>query len=322
MRFAVSGFLILVTCCGGEGTGGGTTEEATVVSSLTSDFTPPTGAAAGPGEAGPWNNRLMIATSTDGLNFTRKNVVVTDQGDVPDLVIAPSGRLFLYYTGWTIGTEVNKIVVAVSDDSGTTWAYKRVSISGFQGYAEPVDPDVQLLSDGTFRLFVTSDPGDGQGPRTYCTTSSDGFTFSKVGVAFAQPGKQVLDPTTYYANGTWHLYAGGSTSTALANWHATSADGITFTYSDERLFTTSGGNCAVANAVAVSAGWRFYAFTHSTSPSIVSFFSTDGWTWSSESGTRLALDTSAGLESNGVKDPAVVRLADGTWFMIYVSRIP
>ena len=53
---------------------------------LTSDFLPPQGSVEGPGKFGPWTNRLMIAVSDDGLNFTRTNRVITDQGDVPDLV--------------------------------------------------------------------------------------------------------------------------------------------------------------------------------------------------------------------------------------------
>lgn len=34
------------------------------------------------------------------------------------------------------------------------------------------------------------------------------------------------------------------------------------------------------------------------------------------------MDSATGLESNGVKDPAVVELADGQYLMVYVSAIP
>lgn len=81
---------------------------------LTSDFTPPTGKAADQGGQGPWNQRLIIATSTNGLDFARTNQVVTDQGAVPDLAQDNNGWIYLYYTGWTVGAEQNKTVVAIS----------------------------------------------------------------------------------------------------------------------------------------------------------------------------------------------------------------
>ncbi|MBI2899094.1 MAG: hypothetical protein HYY17_02850 [Planctomycetes bacterium] len=311
--------LILAGCGGGGGTGdespssGGTT--------LTSDFTPPTGKVAGPADHGPWSNRLMVATSPDGLNFTRTYEVISDQADVPDLVIDSQGWLRLYYLGWTVGTENNKVVVAISTDGGGTWAYKRVNLSGFTGMSSPVDPDVQLLSSGTFRMFVTSDPNDGAGPRTYLAEGTDGINFSKVGVAFSVPGKAVLDPTTLQTGAGWHLFAGGSVSAPGANWHATSADGKNFAYVGEQSFTYVGTPCAVSNGLAVPGGYRFYGFTQAAS-SIVSFFSADGETWTSEPGTRLTLDTASGLEAHGVKDAAVIRLANGTYLMVYVTEIP
>ena len=52
---------------------------------LTSDFTPPRGAAHGfarEGE-GAWQKRLMTAVSTDGLTFSRTNEIITDQPALP-----------------------------------------------------------------------------------------------------------------------------------------------------------------------------------------------------------------------------------------------
>jgi hypothetical protein len=37
---------------------------------------------------------------------------------------------------------------------------------------------------------------------------------------------------------------------------------------------------------------------------------------------RLALDLATGVEKDFVKDAAVARLADGTYFMVYVTDIP
>ncbi|MGQ9758993.1 MAG: hypothetical protein ACUVQ5_00240 [Candidatus Methanomethylicaceae archaeon] len=191
---------------------------------LTSDFTPPTGAATGP-EAGPglWKMRLMSAISTDGLTFTRTNKVITDQGDIPDLVQDSRGWIYLYYVGWTVGSEQNKMVVAISQDKGSSWVYKRVNILGFEKMADAVDPDVQILPDGTFRLYFTSQ--DGLGPRTYYAEGTDGINFKNMGVAFSKLGRMVLDPSTILIGSVWHIFAGGTTDTPEANWHGTSSDG-------------------------------------------------------------------------------------------------
>ncbi len=306
--------------CGGEGEGD-STSSAAVSTALESDFTPPTGAGSGPtSDPGPWKMRLLVATSSDGLTFTRKNQLITDQGDVPDMAIDSKGWIYLYYMGWTVDTETNKPVVAISTDSGATWAYKKVVLTGFDGMSQPCDPDIQLLANGTFRLYLTS-AATGASPGTNVAEGSDGIHFARVGTAFSYSGRNVLDPSTFYANGTWHLYAGGQTTAPGANWHATSSDGRTFTYLEERTFTYEKSACAVANCIPVSGGWRFYAFTHGAA-SIVSFFTTDGWQWMQDSGTRLVVDSTTGLEKNGVKDPAVVRLADGTYLMVYVTEIP
>ncbi len=313
---------LLVGCGGGSGGGDATSSSESETSVLTSDFTPPTGAGTG-GDTenmGPWGNRLLLATSKDGLTWTRKNQLLTDQGDVPDLVMDSQGWIYLYYMGWTVGDEQNKPVVAISTDQGETWVYKKVVLSGFENMSPPCDPDVQLLPDGTYRLYTTTS-NLGETPGTYVAEGTDGIHFSKVGSAFSRTGTNVLDPSTVHANGVWHLFAGGQTTTPGANWHATSTDGLTFTYYEEKIFAYQGTRCMVANAIPVSGGWRYYAFTTPVG-SIVSFFSSDGWTWTEEAGVRLELDTTTGLEKDSVKDPGVVQLPDGTYLMVYVTQIP
>jgi hypothetical protein len=287
---------------------------------LTSDFTPPIGRGIGPEAQGPWSNRLMSAVSSDGLTFTRTNQVITDQGDVPDLVQDSRGRIYLYYVCWTVGNERNKIVVAISQDGGRNWIYKKTVLAGFEGMSDPVDPDVQILSDGTFRLYVTAAAHD-EGPRTYYAEGSDGIQFERKGVAFDPPNTP-LDPSTLAIGDTWHIFAGGPTRQPGANWHGTSSDGRVFAFDEEMGFVKDERPHAMSNGIAVEGGYRFYAFPHTEVPVINSFFTTDGVSWRAEPGTRLEMDASTGLESAGVKDAAVVRLADGTYFMVYVTQIP
>lgn len=294
------------------------TQQATPSASLTSDFTPPTGKTSGPGETGPWNMRLMIATSSDGLTFTRTNKIVTDQGDVPDIIQDSKGWIYLYYTGWTVGNDHDETVVAISTDKGDSWVYKKLVFSGFEGMSEPVDPDIVILPDGTFRLYVTSDSHDGNGPRTYYAEGTDGINFSNKGVAFSQPGKNtIMDPTVLQIGNTWYYFAGTDSPDTM--WYAKSTDGKTFSLvSKEPRLTINGEKQMMVNGIAVPGGYRFYA----SAKEINSFFTTDGKTWTPDAGSRLTSDTSSGLETAFIKEPAVVKLSDGNYLMVYAAEIP
>jgi hypothetical protein len=291
-----------------------------VVIALENDFTTPSGKASGPGEYGPWNTRLMIATSNDGLAWTRTNRILSDQADVPDAIMDARGWIFVYYVTWAEEVR-NRIVAAVSPDNGVSWVYKRVNIANVpEGWAPQVDPDVVLLDNGDFRLYFTSDP-DGAGsikPRTYSAISSDGLNFTlESGVRFAAEEREVLDPTLLKIGEVWHYFAGGMGEGV--NYHATSVDGLNFTRApdvqiDKLMF---------ANGIEVSGGYRFYCFDVESPPShrIWSIFSTDGETWEVE-GKILDVDVATGFESVFVRDPAVLQIPDGTYVMFYTTRIP
>jgi hypothetical protein len=258
----------------------------------------------------------MVAISNDGLTFTRTNKKVTDRGDVPDLVQDGNGWIYLYYTGWTVGNEQDKTVVAISTDKGNSWVYKKLVFSGFEKMITPVDPDIQILSDGTFRLYVTSDPNDGNGPRTYYAEGTDGINFAKKGTAFSQPGKNtIMDPTVLLIGDTWHFFAGSDTPGLM--WHAKSSEGKTFSLIGKESLTINGEKQMMVNGIPVEGGYRFYT----SAKAINSFFTTDGTTWTPDVGSRLASDTSSGLEKAFIKEPAVVKLSDGGYLMVYATEL-
>lgn len=293
---------------------GETEEEA--AEALESDFTPPTGRAKGPGNLGPWLNRLVFASSTDGQAFTSTEQVLSDQADVPDLAIDEDGRLYLYYVAWTAGERDNQLVVAISDDQGDSWVFKYVDIDGLARTGrrgpQPVDPDIQILDDGTFRLYFTYDA------KTYYAESENGITFTYKGIAFQQSGKQVLDPNTILIGDTWHLFAGGGPG---GNWHAISSDGETFTFVGTEPFeSTDGRFYMMANGIPVDGGYRYWGFSNQGTD-IHSFFTTDGQTWEPE-GLSLAYSADREVEEGHVKDSSVIELPDGSFFMVYVTQVP
>ncbi len=294
-----------------------------VVHSFASDYEPPVGSGTvdrpGGGGVGPWALRLRIATSEDGLSFEKTDRILTDQADVSDLAVDDRGWIYAYYVGWTMGDVTNKIGVAISFDDGLHWVYKYVNIEGASGNIPPVDPDVVILPDGTFRMYVTyssdnagNERGDG-GPHTYYAEGANGIDFQMKGRSFGEGGA-VFDPTVAKIGDTWHLYA----------WdlHGTSNDGREFAPERQlKLRTSDGKGVIIANIITVNDGCRAYCYDPMSKDSIYSFLTTDGNTWSEEEGTRLDLEEGE-LESEMVKEPAVAKLANGSYLMLYSTKIP
>lgn len=115
----------------------------------------------------------------------------------------------------------------------------------------------------------------------------------------------------------YHYFAGGAPEGK--NYHATSPDGLSFTRTDDLAL----GDILMANGLAVESGYRYYGFVQSGdgSSTIRSVFTAAGVEWTIDPGNRLELDTANGLESVGVKDPAVTRLPDGRYMMVYSTII-
>jgi hypothetical protein len=292
----------------------------TALTAPASDFTPPTGAVRTfRKEEGAWQKRLMTATSLDGLNFVRTGRIVTDQANVPDFVMDRNGRLYLYYTGGTVGERSNVIAVAISGDQGRSWGLRYVEIEGAGG-PHPGDPDVRLLEDGSFRMFYTAGAPGSQVPEIFYAESKDGIHFTLRGSAFRLPGQVVMDSFTVPIAGRWHMYTLSETD---ALRHAVSENGTAFTPLDQPRFMVNGRAYIPTNEIVLPDGRvRAYAFTPGNRGDIRSWVTADGNSWDAEPGVRLSLNTEGGLEQDFVKDCAVVRLVDGTYLMAYVTIIP
>lgn len=283
---------------------------------LTSDFEPPFGPAPDAPSESPGAFRLLAARSSDGLHFERMGQIITDQANVPDLIVDEQGWVYLYYTGGQVGNRHNATALAISADGGETWVFKYVEFSGFPG-GPPVDPDIVRLPDGRLRMYVTTGTG-GRIAIAYAD-SEDGIHFTYGGEAFGLDDANVLDSTTFFVDNTWQMFT--LDGPRPEQWRATSVDGATFTPQGKTLFTAGGANYIGANGVPVDGGYRMYGF-FIPNRDFRSFFSTDGVAWVAEEGVRLAFDPASGLEGSYIKDPAVARLADGSYLMVYVTRIP
>ncbi len=288
-------------------------------------FSAPQGAADHEGTEGPWVRRILGAYSDDGLTWTRTNEVISDQADVPSLVMDDAGTLYMYYYGWTVGTKQNVPAVATSVDDGATWAFRYLSFTGFPGRGDVSDADV-LFEDGVFRMYGTTRV-DGHALISY-GESTDGVAFVYKGVAF-QPEDADADAgvaSVYRVVDGWRLLSlstlgmPASGTERGVHWYATSSDGKSFAFHSSVLFK-SDGPYFNGNVIPVVGGYRMYLFSD-MQQKIRSWFSADGETWVLEDGVRLSLDVSTGLENDYVGDPDVIQLPDGRFFMAYATLIP
>ncbi|MEO0125911.1 MAG: T9SS type A sorting domain-containing protein [candidate division WOR-3 bacterium] len=259
----------------------------------------------------------MIAISSDGLHWQRLNLIMSDSADVPDALVGPDRNVYVYFQGlWTHTRD--GIMVGISANGIDNWRFYQVVIPGTQTWpGHPCDPDIIFRND-TFRLYFTGDPIGDRNPETYSAISLDGLNFTlEEGVRFQIPGSLVLDPSLLWTGDTLQYFAGGAPPGE--NWHAHSSDGLLFfprpNFSIESLM--------MANGISLpQGGYRFYGFNNNPNSSgIRSIFSLDGENWVLEPGYRLQIDSTNGLESRYVKDPAVI-LKDSIFIMYYVTRKP
>jgi hypothetical protein len=287
------------------------------MSLLESDFKPTEGALDLAGE-GSWKKRILLATSEDGLIFTRTETVIADQANVPNMVVDDQGWIYLYYSGHTVGEKENVSAVAISSDNGETWVHKYLNIWDGDLFIEGNDPDVELLEDGTFRIFFLSKSILSEDIKIYYAEGTDGVNFDFGGVAFEREGP-AIDSSTFRIGDEWHQFS--LLGNTMHHFHATSEDGKTFTFLSQEDFNFEDRPYVMSNEIQTDSGVRFYAFSPGYAD-FASYTSTDGITWTLEDGVPLSFEGNSELESKYIMDPAVAQLADGTYLMAYVTVIP
>ena len=305
----------------------------------TSDFTPCSGIDTTETEIVAYH-RILLAKSPDGLTWTRLNKIISDRASVPELITDKDGNIRLYYIQVSCKeTGMKNIpVVAISYDQGSTWVYKRLNITAPAeatgckepgGNPPPVDPDVVVMPDGSYRLYATCPKGSGlqATPMSFVFFSDDGINFKNAKPTYVPAGGRALDPVSFKTSTQWHLYNGDEKGNEL---HATSSDGITFTEKDKFCpfkFTDSKGieQCyLIGDAIALDNLYRIYLFGNRPKEGFKSITSTDGENWVMEqsSGSYILSSVNSSTEYYEISFPTIAKLNDGSYITAYETFIP
>ena len=288
-----------------------------------SDLTPKRGRGNAPSNIrgdGPWAARILLATSTNGLEFVRLHYIISDQADAPNVIVDREGRARIYYSDFGNG---NVLACAIQERAGslTNWIYRRVHVLGRpEDYPNhPVHHSVVTLSDGRYRFYFAS---AAMASSIYSAISSNGVEFVKEdGVRFNAGREDLSGLTLLRTPKSWWLWCGGE-----GCFSTRSADGLNFTGAEE--FRVEGARFMPRSAVTLpnDGGYRLYGNfvgAGEWSGGISSVTSRDGENWQREAGIRLSLDGSRySLESHLTPGNGCALLPDGRWLMAYVAAIP
>ncbi|MBI4893816.1 MAG: hypothetical protein HY821_24580 [Acidobacteria bacterium] len=253
---------------------------------------------------GPWNHRILLATSSDGLSWSIRSEPLAEKASVPELFLDPNGRPTIFFVDAS-GTPEGIGALQLTPEG----AWQRVGTD-----LRDVDPNIVLLPDGTYRAYTKSSL-DGA---ISAYSSKDGLHWDALGEVFRDPRyTNATDPDVFQTPGEWVMLV----SLGANLLRCTSTDGLHFTATGTIL--SLGGS--VSDTVPVEGGWRTY-FHVNPNPAtsslfkIRSAFTPDGKAWQVEDGDRVIAPPD-GPASLGVADPAPIQLPDGSWLMAIKSFI-
>ena len=109
---------------------------------------------------GPWNSPLMIATSSDGTNFSNQQVF-QDSSGVPSVARISAVDLiaaFQWFPAPLHGRHWDSVAVKFSHDKGVTWGKPQaIIVAGLPGnFQRPFDPAITITDDGKYRIYFSS----------------------------------------------------------------------------------------------------------------------------------------------------------------------
>jgi hypothetical protein len=333
--WAKRGFAALLVLSGCEAPAAGDDEEEdSGTTADTEDSAPPeptiwddleqlparSGRAEGAGTNSPGERRLLLADSTDGLTYTRRNEVVLDQSNHPN-AMRFAGAVLVCSTAHQVAEGRDGAVMSVLPDGSDTWRHYVVELEGMSNPETlPVEAYPVALEDGRVRLYYGTIV---EGAWTiHAAVSDNGVHFTYEGPVLAPNGKLghdggYVDPMVAKVGDEWHMFVFDSGTLETA--HASSSDGLSFVIDSTYALTSEGDPSSLASFLELDDGFR--VFSTNAKGSIGSYATSDGETLTPEAGKRLTAAESE-LEGDWVKHGTVVPKVDGGWMRIYMVEIP
>ncbi len=255
---------------------------------------------------GPWNNDLIITTSSSITGFASSSERFVESAGVPTLAKTSDGTLYASFQWFPdVDASFDKVATSISHDNGVTWTDpETVAIADMPSTLQRAfDPTLVVLPDDTLRMYFTTSERGSQDTYIASATSSDGVHYTFTGTAMTKTGARLYDSAVVPVGETWLM----STPYApnFGTHHGTSTDGITFTYTGVNSSNASNnwtGNYLVDNG-------SIYFFGTDTGSGVWYATSADGEAWSSAVFT--------GIRGG---DPAVIKADNGTYIMVYTSN--
>jgi hypothetical protein len=266
--------------------------------------TPGRSPAPRPSADGPWNHRVLLATSDDGIKWTVGDEVLAEQASVPELFLGPEGMPIVLFVDASGKTGPGALGALALQRDGS-WARRVANLRG-------ADPNVVSLKDNSYRAYTKERDGSIQ-----VFASTDGLNWRHLGEAFRDERyPNATDPDVFETSADWVMLI----SLGPRLLRCTSRDGLKF--AADEIMDLRG---SVSDTVAVAGGWRTYFHVNPyprTGGKMVirSAFTADGRKWHVEDGDRVRAPAS-GPARLGVADPAPLPLADGRWLMALKSFI-
>ena len=257
-----------------------------------------------PDANGPWNHRVLLATSKDGLEWKVGGEVLAEQASVPELFMGPEGLPIVLFVDASGKTEPGALGAMMRQKDGS-WVRRVTNLRG-------ADPNVVRLKENSYRAYTKERDGSIQ-----VFSSTDGLGWRHLGEAFRDERyRNATDSGVFETPAGWVMLI----SLGPSLLRCTSQDGLRFVAGE---IMDLGGS--VSDTVAAPGGWRTYFHVNANPRTggkmvIRSAFTADRRTWRIEDGDRVVAPES-GPARLGVADPAPLRLADGTWLMALKSFI-
>jgi len=289
----------------------------------------PTPSAAGDSFAGPASfppaaeAAVRIARSDDGLHFTPGDVVLMKHASAPDLLLVDDGTLLALVDQATDPAHPHETAMALSasKDQGRRWSrLQPISFEGPRGeQIRGQHGDLVRLPNGDLRLYFLAtprveEPRAGKRHRAFIASASarDTSRFRIDPRTHIQPGTlRDAHPTSTWFDGLLHLFTSTlserdiKSPDASASGHFISRDGRSFVVAPLDRLASAG---FIGSVVPVKEGLRAYV---TTKQGVRSFVSRDGQKWQREPGVCIA----------DAWDPAVARLPDGSYIMLYCVKL-